>query len=54
MVKHTDDQIKIFEHPVTTSNESFDHCDVEVKGMKHSSRSSTFAILFQLFTWYLM
>ena len=50
MVKQTEDQIKILEYPVTKSNDSFYQCHVELKGMKHSTRLSTFCDPLQLFT----
>ena len=41
MVKQIDDQTKIREYPVTTSNNSFYHCHVELKGIKRSTHPST-------------
>lgn len=45
MVKQIDDQTKIREYLVTTSNDSFYHCHVELKGIKRSTHLFTFAIL---------
>ena len=41
MVKQIDDQTKIREYPVTTSNDSFYHCHVELRGIKRSTHPST-------------